>query len=112
MGIFSKFGAGIVGGIAKEVADVAKEYIEDPDVRNKVIEKIIVRATDLEIERTKAKTIPWVDALHKMSRVILAGMLMVVYLVLELNDVDVDIGELATMAGPAGLYTLLKGRGR
>lgn len=112
MGIFSKIGAGMVGGIAKEAADVAKEYIEDPDLRNKVIESIILRATDLEIERTKAKTIPWVDALHKMSRVILAGMLMTVYLVLELNGVDINIGELATMAGPAGLYTLLKGRGK
>ncbi len=55
MGIFSKIGAGIVGGIAREAASVAKEYIEDPDVRNKVIEMIIVRATDLEIERTKLK---------------------------------------------------------
>lgn len=105
-------GGGGAGGLVEHAASVAKEYIEDPDVRNQVIQKIIEADTQLKIERTKATTIPWVDALHKMSRVILAAMLMSVYLVLKLLGIDVELTELVTVAAPAGLYTVMKGRGK
>lgn len=109
-----KFVAKALGGasLIDRAAEVAKEYIEDPDLRNKVIAEIIKADTQLKIERTKAKTIPWVDATHKMSRVILAAMLMTIYLVLRLRGIDVELTELATIAAPAGLYTVMKGRGK
>lgn len=105
-------GGGGASGLVEQAASVAKEYIEDPDLRNKIISEIIKADTELKIERTKAKTIPWVDALHKMSRVILAAMLMTVYLVLKLRGIDVELTELVTVAAPAGLYTVMKGRGK
>lgn len=109
-----KFVAKALGGgqLIDRAAEVAKEYIEDPDLRNKVISEIIKADTQLKVARTNAKTIPWVDATHKMGRVILGSLLMIVFMVLRLNDVDVDLGELSLMAAPAGMYTLLKGRGR
>lgn len=94
-----------------DAKDLASEYIEDPDKRNELnamLNKMQEQTYQLELQ---TKTIPWVDALHKMSRPIISVVTVITFgIVLGLNP-EIDIIKLLSSGGVAALYTAMKGKG-
>lgn len=100
------------GGAVKSAIDLAGQYIEDKDERNKMITRLVEMQAQEEIARLNAKTIPWVDAVHKMMRPFLWLAVIGVWGYCKANAIAVDLDELTLMAAGPGVYTILKGRGR
>lgn len=106
---------------ADKLVDLASEVIEDPDKRNELnamLGKIRTEATaakaaldqELELAMLATKTVPWVDALHKMQRGILSVLSMGVTIYMVHNGVNDPISLAAGLAPAAG-YNIVKGKG-
>ena len=63
------------------------------------------------IEELRDKTIPWVDALHKMGRQIHAVLVIGVTVLLMLTGHDITSTVALLIGGPPTAYTLIKGKG-
>lgn len=92
-----------------KVVDVVAEVVEDKDQRNRINAEIETLRQQVYMAELNAKTIPWVDALHKMQRGILSVFSMGIgaYLVHK----GADAGSIAAIVGPAGIYNFVKGKG-
>lgn len=106
----------LIGDIFKGCKDVASELIEDSDALNKIIEAINKAHKDVEIHMYLAglntKTIPWVDALHKMGRQISNFLLIIIVAIALFLDKEIT-GPLALLMGGGNLaYQLVKGKGK
>lgn len=91
--------------------DVISEAVEDKDLANRLRTDIAKLKEEVYLAELNTRTIPWVDALHKMQRGILSVLSMVVSVLLVYLGVD-DPLSLAAAVGPAGAYNIVKGRGR
>ena len=105
----------VIGGLFKDTADIIKEAVVDKDAQNKIIEALDTLRMQVEREVYLAelgtKTIPWVDALHKMGRQILNALTIAAVCVLLLNNIPVT-GEVALILGGGNLaYQIVKGKG-
>ena len=102
-------------GLFDNAIDLASEAIEDKDKLNALKAKLSeIKEHTYQLE-LQTQTIPWVDALHKMSRPIISVVTVVTAgIVISLNP-ELDIMKLLTAIGggalPAGIYTMIKGRG-
>lgn len=98
-----------------DAKDLASEYIEDPDLRNKLLAKL--DAGELEVYKIalQTKTVPWVDSVHKMSRPFISVVTVVAPMVILAIHPDIDIQKLLIVTGvgavPGAIYTKLKGKG-
>lgn len=94
-----------------KVIDVVGEFVEDKDALNKINGEIENLRQAVYLQELGTKTIPWVDALHKMGRQLMsyATLGAGVYL-LSINP-DINPVTMAAIVGPAGLYNVVKGRG-
>ena len=95
-------------GIFDKTIDLASEAIEDPDKLNAIkgnIEKMKQERYTLELQ---TKTIPWVDALHKMGRQITGyiGYGLAFYMVNQGYD---PMAAMAAVA-PGGIYAAFKNK--
>ena len=91
--------------------DVIGEVVEDKDLTNKLKAEFETLKEQVYLAELGTKTIPWVDALHKMQRGILSILSMLVSVALVYMGVD-DPLSLAAAVGPAGVYNLAKGKGK
>tara|TARA_R110000850_G_scaffold252872_1_gene378037 strand:- start:7 stop:315 length:309 start_codon:yes stop_codon:yes gene_type:complete len=90
--------------------DLASEAIEDPDKLNEIkgnIERMKQERYTLELQ---TKTVPWVDALHKMGRQITGyiGYGLAFYMVQQGYD---PMAAMAAVA-PGGIYAAFKNKGK
>ncbi len=92
------------------VMDVVDAAVEDKDKANQIKQAISLAAEETYRTELQTKTVPWVDALHKMSRTIisLASIGAGVYLAQENAGLDV----IAAAVAPGGIYNWVKGKGR
>lgn len=95
-----------------DVTDLASEYIEDKDKRNELNAKLRELQHQVYLTELNTKTIPWVDALHKMGRqiislVTIAGAGALIYL-----KPEIDPMAIVSMVAPGGIYNFIKGQGR
>lgn len=106
MSIISEAAGWLFGGSnsVEKSLDLASQYIEDKDQRNQIIGQII--AADM------ARTVPWVDALHKMGRQMMIVFLMYIYWDSVKAGHPLDMETFLTIAAGPGAYILLKGKGR
>ena len=83
--------------------------------------KVKMREQDIEelrvqwsphIEETKAKTVPWVDGLHKLGRQILNLFNIVATVWLMLDGKTITPEVVLLLGGPNVAYQLIKGRGQ
>lgn len=95
-----------------KAADIVSEVVEDKDKRNELQAELEKLRQQVYITELNTRTIPWVDALHKMGRQILALLNIAVPAVLLWFNPDINPAALAAMAGPSGIYAYVKGRGR
>jgi len=81
-----------------------------------------VKMRDLDIEEMRVemvpylkeldtKTVPWVDALHKMSRTMLSFFCIAATVILLLTNHEITPSVALILGGPATAYTLIKGKG-
>ena len=101
--------------IFSDAKDLVSEYIEDPDKRNELVAKIDAAQQATYQMELQTKTIPWVDALHKMSRPLISVITVITAGVVVSINPELDIMNLLTVIGggsvPATAYTVLKGKG-
>lgn len=100
-----------------KVIDLASEAITDKDKLNEFKHEATMASSELKkmLEETyrkelETKTVPWVDALHKMGRQILsyAGYGLAFYMVSKGYD---PMAAMAAIA-PGGIYSYVKGKGK
>ena len=91
-----------------KVIDLVSEVVEDPDKRNEIEQALMMAAEETYRRELDAKTVPWVDALHKMSRTIgsWAGYGLAFYMVKEGYD---PMAAMAAVA-PGGIYAAFKNK--
>ncbi len=97
-------------GLFDKTADLVSEAIEDPDKLNENkgnIEQLKQERYKLELQ---AKTVPWVDALHKMGRQLTGylGYGLAFYMVNQGYD---PMAAMAAVA-PGGIYAAFKNKGK
>lgn len=106
----------IVGKLFSDTTDIIKEVVVDKDKQNEILGNLeqAKQAVDREIhiKELETKTIPWVDALHKMGRQIINILTIVVSAVLLLMDVDISPSEVMLLGGGNVVYQVIKGKGK
>lgn len=56
------------------------------------------------------KTVPWVDALHKMGRQIISLVSVAAGVTVLYLQPDIDVTSLAAVLAPGGIYNWIKGK--
>ena len=85
--------------------DIVDQLVVDKDAANEM--KAAFYLTELN-----TKTIPIVDAIHKMGRQLLALGQLIFYAWALRNGYEIDVELVAGVSGATGLYTAMKGRGK
>ena len=93
-----------------KVADLISEVVEDKDKANEIRRELTLAAEATYNKELDTKTIPWVDALHKMGRQITNYLCIGLAFYMVTENVDAN-AIMATMA-PAGLYAAFKNKGK
>ena len=93
----------------KDVTDIISEAVEDKDKANAINSKLMQAAEDTYNNELATKTVPWVDALHKMGRQITGylGYGLAFYMVYK-GGVD-PMAVMAAVA-PGGIYAAMKNK--
>ena len=114
MGILSSIP--IIGKIFDRTADIVQEAVTDKDAQNQILENLesIKQQVNKElyIKELETKTIPWVDALHKMGRQIINLVTIVAVTVLLLRNIDITGPAALVLGGGNVAYQVIKGRGK
>ena len=96
----------------KGVKDLASELIVDKDKAAQFSHELDMIAEQVYMAELSAKTVPWVDAVHKMGRQILSLLNIVIPAVLLYHNPEINPLSLAALAGPSGAYIWMKGKGQ
>jgi len=106
MGIGTKIlGAFSSGESISKGLDIVDQLVTDKDAANEM--KAAFYLTELN-----TKTIPIVDAIHKMGRQILALAQLAFYAWALKKGYTIDWNLVAGVSGATGLYTAMKGKGK
>jgi len=98
----------IIGKLFDGVTDIAKEAITDKDKQNQILGMLQQLKQIIYLAELQTKTIPWVDALHKMGRQILAAMSIIATVTLLLLGIEITPTIALIIGGPTTAYTLIK----
>ncbi len=105
-----------ITGIFKDTGDIVKQAVTDKDMQNQILgnlQKIQMAIGEKTyLAALQVKTVPWVDALHKMSRTILSFTCIVGTVALLLLGHEITPTVALILGGPTTAYTLIKGRGK
>jgi len=106
----------IIGKLFSDTTDIIKEVVVDKDKQNAILENLeaIKLAMDKEIyiKELEVKTIPWVDALHKMGRQILNLLVVIATVVLMLCSKTITPEVALLLGGGNVAYQLIKKAGK
>lgn len=93
-----------------KVADIVSEAVEDVDKANELRAEIVKLGETVYMTELQTKTVPWVDALHKMGRQITSylGYGLAFYMVQQGYD---PMAAMAAVA-PGGIYAAFKNKGK
>lgn len=95
-----------------KVTEVVSEAVEDKDKRNAINAHLEELKQQIYLAELNTKTVPWVDALHKMGRQIMSLATLIAGVYLLKTNPDIDPLTLAAIISPAGIYNYIKGKGR
>ena len=98
-----------------KVADLISEVVVDKDKKIAIDAELQKLKDQVYMMELQTKTIPWVDAVHKMSRPIIAVVSAAAPVIVLVMVPDIPIEKLMLAMGgsvPGAIYTKLKGRGR
>lgn len=93
-----------------KVVDLADQFIEDKDKVNEIKRALYLAAEETYKTELLTKTVPWIDALHKMGRQITGyvGYGLAFYMVKMGYD---PMAAMAAVA-PGGIYAAFKNKGK
>lgn len=94
-----------------KVIDIVDKYVPDKDLAAELKSKLELGAQNVYLTELATKTVPWVDALHKMIRPIgtLSGYGLCAYMI---HQGITDPIALAACFAPGGVYNFVKGKGK
>jgi len=102
-------------GIADKGMDIAKEYVTDKDKQNELIAELDkLKNYTSYLAELQTKTVPIIDAIHKMSRTGQNVLFMLLIFNLFMLDKihQEDMWLVALMGGGNGVYQYIKGKGK
>jgi len=106
----------IIGQLFSKTTDLISEAIPDKDKANAIIGNLEELKRKIEetvyLKELETKTIPWVDALHKMGRQIMNYVAVGYCMVSILYQHQITQEELLLIGGPNIAYQLIKGKGK
>ena len=106
----------IIGKLFSDAGDIIKETVVDKDAQNRILEKLemakLTIEKDLHAKELEIKTVPWVDALHKMGRQIINLITIGVTAALLLMEIDISPSEVMLLGGGNVAYQIIKGKGK
>ena len=106
----------IIGRWFDKGLDLADQAITDTDKQNELIAHLSegkgLIDQELHLRELSIKTIPWVDALHKMGRQLLNFITIIAVFILLLLDLDIDGPTAAVLGGPNMVYQYVKKVGK
>ena len=94
-----------------KVSDIIDQAVVDKDKKIELEMALKQLKEQVYMKELETKTVPWVDALHKMQRGILSVLAMGVGFFL-VSVPDIDPMMIASILAPAGIYNGVKGRGK
>lgn len=99
-------------GIVDKGMDLADQFITDKDLREEFKHNLAVLKEQVYLAELGTKTIPWVDAVHKLGRQIISLVTVLAgFTVLYMNP-DIDVTDLAAVSAPGAIYNFVKGKGQ
>jgi len=102
----------LIGKVLDNTTDIVKEVVVDKDARNKIIGNITLVKEQVYLAELSTRTIPWVDALHKMGRQILAALSIGAAVYLKTHGYELDMQTLLLLGAPNIAYQMIKGKGK
>ena len=94
-----------------KVADLVSEVVVDKDAQSRINSELKKLQESVYLAELGTQTIPWVDAIHKLSRTILSVLSMLITVYMVHNGVTDPIALGAGLAPAAG-YNIVKGKGK
>lgn len=89
----------------KQGVDIIDQMVEDKDLAKKLNQQ-------LYLVELSTKTVPVIDAIHKMGRQIISLLTLIIPAILVYHDPTIEPMTLAAIAGPSGIYNYIKGKGK
>lgn len=109
-------GIPIIGKLFEDTTDIIKEAVVDKDKQNAIIENLdTIKMTiekEIYIKELETKTVPWIDAVHKMGRQILNILSIIVVAILALKNIEITPTMALVLSGGNVAYQLIKGKGK
>jgi len=102
----------IVGDLIKGTTDIIKEVVVDKDKQNEIIGNLKQIEQQVYMAELNTKTVPWVDAFHKMGRQILNYCMIIFVIICVWKGITIDQNMVLLLGGPNIAYQLIKGRGK
>ena len=102
----------IIGKLIDGTRDIVSQVVVDKDKRNEIIGNLDRLRQEVYMAELGTKTVPWVDALHKMSRVILNLATILAIFILSMYDVEITQPMMFIMGGGNLAYQIVKGKGK
>jgi hypothetical protein len=91
-----------------KVLDIVSEAVPDKDKRDAIFARLEEVKQNVYLAELNTKTIPWVDAMHKMGRQVIS---LLPFVLLWVHP-DIDVNTLLAASAPGGIYNYVKGRGK
>ena len=95
-----------------KAVEIVGEYVEDKDKANELTAQLEQLKQRVYLAELQTKTVPWVDAMHKMGRQVLSVASLIIPAVLLWHNPDINPASLAAIVAPGGVYNWIKGKGR
>ena len=92
--------------------DIISEVVVDKDKLNELNAHLAELRENVYLAELNTKTIPWVDAFHKMGRQLLSWGSLIIPAVLLYFHPDINPLALAAIVTPGGIYNHAKGKGK
>jgi len=102
----------IVGKLIDGTRDIVSQVVVDKDKRNEIFGNLERLRQEVYLAELGTKTVPWVDALHKMGRQILNIATIGAVVTLLLLGIEITPTIALILGGGNVSYQLIKGSGK
>ena len=102
----------IIGKLIDSTHDIVSQVVVDKDKQNEIFGLLESMRQEVYLAELGTKTVPWVDALHKMGRQILNIATITATVLLLLLDVEITPTIALVLGGGNVSYQLIKGVGK
>ena len=95
-----------------KITDIVDKAVIDQDQKIALTNALEQLKEQVYMKELDTKTVPWVDALHKMGRQIISMVNIIAGIVIMYINPEVDPLSLAAVLGAGGVYNAVKGKGK